>query len=111
MDDPKIVNHTYSSPGTYTAKVIAERGTTAEPDEARVGIVVSAPTSTDYLYFNFCTNYLHLYYRTNYLYFNDYTDYYTDYLCFNFCTNYLRLYYRTNYLYFNDYTDYYKYTL
>ncbi len=41
-DDPKTVNHVYSSAGTYTAKVIAERGS-APPAEARVTIVVNAP--------------------------------------------------------------------
>ena len=43
-DDPKTVNHVYSSAGTYTAKVIAERGS-APPAEARVTIVVNAPPS------------------------------------------------------------------
>jgi hypothetical protein len=41
-DDPKVVNHVYSDPGGYTAKVIAERGTAA-PAESRVGITVSSP--------------------------------------------------------------------
>jgi hypothetical protein len=36
-DDPKTVNHIYSSAGTYTAKVIVERGS-ADPAEARVSI-------------------------------------------------------------------------
>jgi hypothetical protein len=39
-DDPKTVNHIYSYPGTYTAKVIAERGS-APPAESRVRIVVT----------------------------------------------------------------------
>jgi len=39
-DDPKIVSHTYSSPGRYTAKVIAERGS-ADPAEDRVTITVN----------------------------------------------------------------------
>jgi hypothetical protein len=41
-DDPKTVNHTYSTPGTYSAKVIAERGT-ALPVEQRITITVNAP--------------------------------------------------------------------
>jgi hypothetical protein len=40
-DDPKSVSRSYSAPGTYTAKVIAERGSAA-PVEARVSITVSA---------------------------------------------------------------------
>jgi len=38
--DPKTISHTYSSAGTYTAKVIAERGT-ALPTEARTTITVN----------------------------------------------------------------------
>jgi uncharacterized delta-60 repeat protein len=41
-DDPKVVNHTYSSAGTYTAKVIAERGS-APPAESRTTINVTTP--------------------------------------------------------------------
>jgi len=41
-NDPKIVSHTYSSPGTYTAKVIAERGS-ADPAEDRITITVNSP--------------------------------------------------------------------
>ena len=41
-DDPKTVNHVYSSAGTYTAKVIAERGS-APPAEDRTSIVVEPP--------------------------------------------------------------------
>jgi 5-hydroxyisourate hydrolase-like protein (transthyretin family) len=40
-DDPKTVSHTYSSAGTYTAKVIVERGT-APPDQALTTISTSA---------------------------------------------------------------------
>lgn len=43
-DDPKTVNHTYQSAGTYTAKVIAERGS-AHPAEDRVTITVNATTT------------------------------------------------------------------
>ncbi|NKE71293.1 Ig-like domain-containing protein [Candidatus Manganitrophus noduliformans] len=42
-DDPKIINHNYSVAGTYTAKVIVERGS-ALPAEARVIVTVNAPT-------------------------------------------------------------------
>jgi hypothetical protein len=45
LNDPKTVNHTYSSDGTYIAKVIAERGS-APPAEDRVTITVNAPTDT-----------------------------------------------------------------
>jgi hypothetical protein len=41
-DDPKVVNHTYLSAGTYTAKVIAERGS-APPAESRTTINVTTP--------------------------------------------------------------------
>lgn len=44
-DDPKIVYYTYPSAGTYTAKVIAERGS-APPDEDRKTITVTAPCDT-----------------------------------------------------------------
>ena len=44
-NDPKIVSHTYSSPGTYTAKVIAERGS-ADPAEDRVTIIAINPTAS-----------------------------------------------------------------
>ncbi|GEM_PF-4588375 len=41
-DNPKIVSNTYLSAGTYTAKVIAERGS-ASPAESRFNLVVNAP--------------------------------------------------------------------
>jgi len=41
-DDPKVVNHIYTSSGTYTAKVIAERGS-APPAEKRRTITVEGP--------------------------------------------------------------------
>ncbi|MBN2020809.1 MAG: hypothetical protein JW749_11370 [Sedimentisphaerales bacterium] len=44
-DDPKTVNHIYSSPGTYSAKVIAERGS-APPAENRFTITVNPPPDT-----------------------------------------------------------------
>ena len=43
--DPKVVYHTYWDPGTYTAKVIAERGS-ANPAEDRVTITVQQPSDT-----------------------------------------------------------------
>src|SRR3989338_6727119 len=43
-DDPKTVSHTYSSAGTYTAKVIVERGS-ALPVEAQVTITVTTDSS------------------------------------------------------------------
>jgi len=42
-DDPKVVNHVYSSGGNYTPKVIAERGT-APPAEKRATITVYSCT-------------------------------------------------------------------
>ena len=46
LDDPFTVNDVcnYTQPGTYTAKVIAERGSTSA--EARVNITVSSPGTT-----------------------------------------------------------------
>ena len=41
-DNPKVVSHIYSSPGTYTAKVIVERGSAA-PVERRMSITVTSP--------------------------------------------------------------------
>ena len=38
-DNPKVVNHVYSSTGTYTAKVIGERGS-APPAESRAAVFV-----------------------------------------------------------------------
>jgi murein DD-endopeptidase MepM/ murein hydrolase activator NlpD len=48
-DDPKTVNHIYSAAGSYTAKVIAERGS-ALPAEARVSITVTPPAETTLTY-------------------------------------------------------------
>lgn len=41
-ENPKSVSHTYTAAGTYTAKVIAERGTVAPP-ESRTTVTVTAP--------------------------------------------------------------------